>query len=91
MIHQQDLLAIEQKLVGDQKQHENLIESYRGMGDCSRAFKDNDGAWEYYEQAVNCVAVAKDSPELHRQHLLLCESMNKVKPSSVLDIKIGTL
>lgn len=90
-MHWQDLLAIEQKRLGNQEIHADLIEIYKHIGDCYKAFRDNDTAWETYEKAVNCVALAKAEKSLDFIHLQLCESMQKVRPNSVLELKIKKL
>lgn len=90
----QDLLAIEQRILGGKDVHLNLLSVYRRMGEISKAFRDLDGAWNMYEKAVECIAVAtkkQQNRSLDIEHLLLCESMSKVRPSKVLDEKIEGL
>jgi len=94
MMLMQDLLAIEQRLLGGNDKHLHLLPVYRRLGDVSRAFRDMDTAWAQYEKAVECVANATKTQQgrgLDEEHLLLCESMKKVRPSKVLDEKIEGL
>jgi hypothetical protein len=53
-----------------------------------------DTAWAQYEKAVECIAHASKAQlgrHLDEEHLMLCESMKKVRPSKVLDEKIEGL